>query len=306
MMHLAAFVITFNRPKILRETILSLLKQTRVPEVILVVDNGNAEQTEAVLCDFDRSRVLHHHLGDNPGCAAGEAHGLHWLSEQGYEWIYGVDDDDPPATNDTVERLLRVIACKGNEPDVAGVAAFGTHFDWSKGETKRLPDEALQGIVEVDTFTGNSQYILRRDMIKKVGLPNPNLFIDFEDAEYFLRIRQAGYRLLVDGDLMRDYRAQSGRLNMEQKRLPKLRKIPSPWRRYYSTRNFIYAMRNTFHRPDLARREALKSLARSIYYLRYGLKVGAAFSAFQLRGVLDGYRGRMGRTVLPRHKHNNG
>jgi hypothetical protein len=62
-------------------------------------------------------------------------------------------------------------------------------------------------------------------------------------------------------------------------------------------------MLEKFHRPDLARREALKAVMRSFWAWRLGLKKGAEFSCFELRGVLDGYLGRMGRTVKPKHKY---
>ena len=122
----------------------------------------------------------------------------------------------------------------------------------------------------------------------------------FEEPEYCLRIRNAGYRFLVNGDLMRLYRTKAGRLNLKRRQSP----IPhhtyqSIWRQYYSTRNYIFVMNKTFQRPNLARREALKAVGRTFFSWRRGPKYGFAFTNLQLRGVLDGYLSRMGRTVMP-------
>ena len=44
-----AFVMTYNRPHILSDTLRTILEQTRPPEHILVVDNGDAAQTAALV-----------------------------------------------------------------------------------------------------------------------------------------------------------------------------------------------------------------------------------------------------------------
>lgn len=308
-MQLGAFIITFNRPHILKQTIDCLLQQSRPPDFILVVDNGQAQETVKVLRQFPAARIGHHPLGDNLGPAAAEAFGLQWLSEQGYDWLYWVDDDNPPQTPDTLERLLHLAARVEPQADVAGLAAVGQSFDWVRGEIRRLPDDRLTGPVEVDVIGGNCQFILRRAAVQVVGLPDRRLFIDFEDTEYCLRLRQAGYRLLVDGELMWTYRHKAGRLNLKPARLPLQRRhyareqYQNLWRRYYSTRNYIFVMRRTFQRPDLARREALKALGRAGLAWRRGPRYGLAYSRLQLQAILDGYRDRLGRTVLPQPKH---
>jgi hypothetical protein len=107
----------------------------------------------------------------------------------------------------------------------------------------------------------------------------------------------------VDGELMRLNRQQTGRLNFTAKRsfLPR-HSNNSLWRRYYVTRNYIFMMRQTFNRPDLARREAIKALGRTLMAWGRGFDYGMAFSHLQLRGVFDGYLGRLGRTILPKAK----
>ena len=103
--------------------------------------------------------------------------------------------------------------------------------------------------------------------------------------------------------MMKECRVRWGRLDWNPSRSQRGDLAPHAlWRRYYSTRNYIFAMR-TFERPDLARNEVLKAMGRAFLSWRRGPKFGSAFTALQLRGVVDGYRGHMGRTVVPTPKY---
>jgi GT2 family glycosyltransferase len=242
-------------------------------------------------------------MGENLGPAGAIAYAIQWLIEAEYNWIFCGDDDDPPRYVDEIERLLNVIQSTASR-DAAGVGAFGSLWDWETGKLKRLPDEALTDVTEVDIIGGNGHPILNSAVIKEVGLPNRHFFFGLDDWEYCLRLRNAGYRLLVDGHLMRDYRARAGRLNFKRRRslLPR-HSYQTIWRQYYSTRNYIFAMNQTFQHPNLARRETLRALGRAFFSWGRGPKYGLAFTNLQIRGVLDGYLGRMGRTVLPQPKY---
>ncbi len=300
-MKFGAFIVTFNRPAILKKSIECLLEQTRTPDLIVVVDNGTSEDTKLVAQGFPNEKVVYEATGANLGSAGGFAYGVKWLYERGYDWMYCGDDDNPPRTIDTLERLLE-IACTADNVGVVGTV--GARWDWEKGEIQRLPDEMLNGILNVDFIGQDQRFTVHRKVVETVGLPNGRLFFGYPDLEYCLRIRQAGYRLLVDGRLMWEYRAQTKRLNLEKKRslLPR-RSYSSIWRNYYTTRTYIHMMRYTFQRPELARREALKACGRILFSWARGPRYGAAFSVLQLRGVLDGYLGRLGRTVKPKPKY---
>ena len=106
---------------------------------------------------------------------------------------------------------------------------------------------------------------------------------------------------------MREHRTDTGRIGYRKPRAPihATRPCADIWRRYYVTRNYIFCMRTTFRRPDLARREAARALGRSLYAWTRGPRYGYAYSRMALRGVRDGYTGRMGRTVLPQPKYDH-
>ena len=106
--------------------------------------------------------------------------------------------------------------------------------------------------------------------------------------------------MVIEGDLMLEQRRCTGRLGIVQRQnvIPH-RPVSSIWRNYYTTRSYIHMMQHTFNRPDLARREALKALGRTLAAWGKGLRYGSTFARYQVRGVWDGYRGRLGLRVKP-------
>lgn len=296
----AAFVITYRRAAVLRATLEAIVHQSLPPSRILVIDNGRTAETADVVGDFAEFGAEYHDPGDNLGPAGAAAYALQALGAEGWELVYWGDDDDPPRTPTTLERLVSLLT-SSSIPGLAGVGAFGARWDWRHGRYVRLADEELGGCVEVDVIGGNAQLILSSRVVREAGLPNPDLFFGLEEIEYCLRLRRSGYRLAVDGDLMRDYRHETGRLGLPTapRRLVIPRRNAAAWRQYYSTRNYIYLMRVEYGAPGLARREAVRAVCRAVASWARGFTFGRRYFTLQLLGVVHGFSGKLGRTVAP-------
>jgi len=298
-MRCGALVMTYRRPEILRRTLEIHLAQTRPPDLILVADNGRCDETAEAVRSLGERSLVYLAMPDNVGPAGAGAHGLGWLLARDYDWIYWGGDDDPPQTGDIFAALLSLAQTAPD--DVAAVGVVGSRWDWRRGEQRRPLDRELVALLEVDVIGSNQQLWLRREAVASVGLPEERFFFGLEEVEYCLRLRRAGFRLLVDGPVMREHRLRAGRLGLgprPRSLLPRQAR-GSLWRRYYSTRNYIYMMNRLFGRPDLARREAAKAAIRCLMALSAGSSYARAFAELQLAGVRDGYRERLGRRFLP-------
>ena len=62
---------------------------------------------------------------------------------------------------------------------VGAVGATGTRWDWRRGEHARIPDEDLRGDVEVDTIGGGQNLTVQREVIERIGTPEPAFFFGF-------------------------------------------------------------------------------------------------------------------------------
>ncbi len=143
-LHLGASLLTFNRPEALRLALEALLSQSRPPEVVVVVDNGVSNDIRALVADF--SGVLYDTPGENLGSAGGVAFGLQRLHALGLDWLYSVDDDTPPLTHDTLEKLeALILRHEHDEPRVGIVGVVGSRWDWRKGEQGRLRRRGARG-----------------------------------------------------------------------------------------------------------------------------------------------------------------
>ena len=98
-----ALVPTFNRSNFLKEALLSLLKQTMLPDEIIVIDDGSSDDTAQVVASFG-SQVRYIHKA-NGGKSSALNVGLQQASG---DFIYILDDDDIAAT-DAIERMAEVL-----------------------------------------------------------------------------------------------------------------------------------------------------------------------------------------------------
>lgn len=303
-MRLGAFVMTFRRPETLARTLDRVAGQTLPPARLLVVDNDPQRSAEKTVRERSGSTggpsTLYHPMGANTGPAGAAAHGLEWGLEEGFDWVLWLDDDDPPDQADRFERLVGLAGDAGSAgggEDIGVVAASGVRWDWQRGRPTRVPDEALGGPTEIDAVAGKDHPMFRRRAIQRAGLADSRLFWGYEDYEYCLRVRRAGFRILCDGDLMRERRQRAGRMGYQPSRsaLPREARAALP-RSYYTARNYIYLMRVTFERPDLARREAARLLVKSLASWLRGPGFGLACTRTYLRALWDGYRGSLGAT----------
>ena len=195
---------------------------------------------------------------------------------------------------------MQALVQRHRGPALGAVGSNGGRWNWDRGEFDRIADEELHGDLQIDTIGGNANLSVRREVILDIGPPDRNQFFGFYDPLYCLHIAKAGYELWIDGDLHRRYRELAGRLDLDRSRaLVPGDPVSGVWRRYYVTRNYINMMRGPLERPDLARRQAGRAVLQSATAWRRGPRYGATYSSMQLRGVVDGYRGRLGRTVLP-------
>lgn len=300
----AAFIITFRRPQVLQEMIRCLGAQSIPPELILVIDNGHSRDARSVTEEPAPCPVEYLAMIDNLGPAGAAHHALKILVERGYPWIYWGDDDDPPRHPDTIERLLALVSSNKDER-IGALGEVGQRFDWRIGKIARLSDAELSGTagaLSVDVIAGDQQLILNAYAVKQVGLPKPELFFGFEEPELCLRLRRAGYILLVDRERMKAARISAGRFGRKIKTSSIGRPTASLWRNYYGTRNYIYLMRKSFRRPDLAARQIINEMAKSLFSFRRGVKYGVAFSHMSLLGVAHGLVGKMGKTIEPQSK----
>jgi GT2 family glycosyltransferase len=293
----AAFIMTFRRNIALKETIEKLFEQTCPPQKILIIDNDPKGGASEVVDSFRRSNLAYHSMGYNAGPAGAARAGLKILSEEGYEFIAWIDDDDPPFFKDTTAILLKLIQSGSN---IGCVGSVGQYFDMSRALIKRVPDTELatEGPLSVDNIAGNMTKIIRADAIRKNGiLPDESFFFGFEELEFDLNLKKAGFIIACDRQLYKRHRVFHHREGFQVRHGEK-KSERGLAREYYSTRNMLSILRKHKSYKGILR-FGLRVGFKMIRGFRFGWRYGIQNLSILISAIIDFVKGRSGmRNIL--------
>lgn len=285
----AAFIVTFERAEILMDTISKIMAQTLVPEKLLIVDNSAGDETKKKL-DQLYPQVAYYRMGYNAGPAGADKVGLEILANEGYEWIFWGDDNDPPQTPDTFEKLVQLAESYNGKCGQVGVV--GSHFNKRTGLLSRASNEELKSnaYIHVDTIGGGQCKIVSGESIRVGVLPEAKLFFGFEDLDFDLSQKKAGYDILAHSELFLGCRERWNR--QEVKRTVARKKDTRVlWRDYYSIRNALFIMKK--HRHYLAFVSIFcVSFLKSFLSYKHGMTYGTLVTKNTCKAVRDYGLGR--------------
>ena len=179
-----AVVVTFNRKDLLRKCLLGLLQQTVPADQILVVDNLSTDGTPAMVRAEFPSIVVYE-LGKNLGGAGGFHYGMKRAHEEGFDWMWIMDDDIEPYP-EALERLLAhrqvsdFLHLRRDGLDLweglwnpydLRVQMFDQEYSFANGKPFT--------VVRYATFEGA---MIHRRIVDAIGLPDMRCFVSADDA----------------------------------------------------------------------------------------------------------------------------
>lgn len=256
MMRVAAVVVTFNRKVLLKECLDALLSQTRPLDKIILIDNASSDGTPEFLADcgyLENESIEYVRLPVNTGGAGGFYEGVKRAHEQGFDWIWIMDDDAEPKPDaleimsnyfsKNVSAVCNLVIDKNNDIQYK----HRGWFDFSLRDDRivkcisslDLHNQSLK--IEFSSFVGLA---ISRSAIDRCGYPNPDLFIHYDDSEYSLRLSSfapivlASRSMIVHKDFGEFERHEHIAYFMGRKsvRIP----INKLWITYYGVRNRIW------------------------------------------------------------------
>ncbi len=195
-----AVVLTHMRPRLAGDVTRSLVSVEGLPpERVIVVVNG-----EGGLDDPDlEARVRMVRLGENTGPAGGFRAGLvEAFADPATNWAYLCEDDvglfDLPAPR-LAGLLSRIADLASDRPRVGAVVAYGRRFVGRGSHTvNTVPVAGSPGrLTPVDVACWGAT-LISRAVVEAGVLPDPDWFFGLEDFDFFCRVREAGFSVLVD------------------------------------------------------------------------------------------------------------
>lgn len=291
--YFAAFIMTYERATILENSIKQILDQSRPPEKILIVDNSISLDTEQLIAQLNDVRLEYCRVGYNSGPAGAAKIGLQRLTDEGYQWIYWGDDDDPPTFHDSLEILMSNVHDASFER-VGVIGAVGQYFSKLTGNMVRVPNDALlqSGFLDADSVAGGQNLIVNAAVVKKGILPTQELFFGFEELDFCLQVKKAGFDIKVSTDLFARARKKYARVNY-YKPLYVEKDIKHLSRQYYSTRNMLVILKSNGLHVAFAY-NLIKDLVKSVIGFWYGWSYGRKNLSLLLKAIWDGLLNNLG------------
>ena len=236
----AVVVVTHNRAALLTRMLAGLAASQRRPDAVIVVDNASSDHTSTVLDATVDLPLQVIRSDENLGGAGGFHLGVREAYLGGFDRVWLMDDDVVPAPE-----CLSVLMAADEDclmavrEDRSGrlVEKAATRFDlrspWVMSPKTRMvetdyPDRAsMPERVELENVAFEG-FMVRRSVIDRIGLPDPSYFIFYDDVDFAVRARRAGYRIwgLRDAVLVRQ-------LDFDQQQ------DLSGWKGFYMYRNLF-------------------------------------------------------------------
>ncbi len=292
MIRLGGFIITYNRPLVLLQTLEAVFSQTLPPEFIWIIDNSENLETDHSIATLQDPRIKYQRVGYNAGPAGAAALGLKLCARDGADWIYWGDDNDPPFRADCFERLL---AISNVNPFCGVLGTVGQFFDRKKGVIKRVQTRLLEKKewIEVDYVAGNMCMLVSGEVAKAGIVPNPDLFFGFEELDFCLRVSRKGYSIVVDCGLFLEARKKYDKMDFER---PFYKQKKNLVREYYSLRNLLM-ISDSLTLPSMKYNVVKRWVLKSFYGFRFGFSYGSKNFKLIALAFYHYFRGIKGKTL---------
>lgn len=208
----AVVIVTYNRADLLTLTLDGLARQTRRPDAVIVVDNASADHTPEVLAARTDLPLQVVRLADNTGGAGGFHTGMRTAYDQGFDRIW-LMDDDVVAADDCLAALLanggpclmvvredrqgRLVEKSAIDFDLRNPLAIRpktASVDSAYSNRAELPAAVPLDVVAFEGF------LVHRDVVTAIGLPDPTFFIFYDDVDFAIRARRAGFPIVAVRD----------------------------------------------------------------------------------------------------------
>jgi rhamnosyltransferase len=182
-MKIAAIIASYNGSDCIKAAVESALPDV---EQVIIVDNGSADETRAVLKSLESDAITVVYNSENRGLAAALNQGVHIARSQSSDAVLMLDQDSvlmPGSLEALKAALVPLVGIASTQYRV--IIDGQPHGDWLEYESPK----------EIETCW-NAGSLIPLSVFNRAGYYNEKLFVDFVDYEFGLRVRKAGLKIL--------------------------------------------------------------------------------------------------------------
>jgi len=242
-----AIILNWKQPQATLECV-AALKAMSYPQLeILIIDNGSGEDSKNYL-QQNLSDTLTIFLPQNLGFARGCNVGLAFAAKNQFDYALLINNDAFPAPSmlhkliDKVENDIALLSPKiyyEAEPNRIWFAGGKQHpilLELRDTGRKEFDNPKWQHSKDVDYLLGTC-LLVNLDIISSIGFLDERFFMYYEDLDWSIRVRQAGYRLRLVSEAHLYHRVALSTGGLD-----------SPTRRYYLAKSSFLFWRTHAHK----------------------------------------------------------
>ena len=207
---------------------------------VLVVDNASTDGTAQALKQTPSPRLFYRNTGENLGGAGGFHFGMRWAVEEGYDYVWIMDDDSLPQPRALAELWVAHEQLNGEYGWLSSRALAPDGTDQPMNLQRVTPYKDLPGFDGERIPAVMASFVslfLRTETVRRYGLPIAEFFIWSDDWEYTRRISRAQPCYVVPASRVVHAMQNPGIVNIAAD-------VPARWERYrYFYRNDVVLYR---------------------------------------------------------------
>lgn len=215
-------VLNYNGKDVIKNCLTSVFKNDYPSFEAVVVDNNSTDGSfEFAKNNFSKAHFIKN--AENLGYAAGNNVGIRFALERMADYILLLNNDTE-VEKDFLTRLADA-AEKDEKIGIASPVIFNGHtrqvwfsggeINWFKMKTAHS-GEVLNEDCRETGFIAGCAMLIRAAVFKEIGLLDEDFFLYWEDADFSLRARQAGFKnIVVSGSWAYHFEKSEG--NLKQK-----------------------------------------------------------------------------------------
>lgn len=267
-MNIQVIILHYGKTSVIERCIASILGQVDSTNVTIV--NNNAE-----LLHLKNKEHLHIiNTQENKGYAGGMNTGIKHALQSSFDYLLLITND-MTFENDFIAKLKKHV--EESKADIGGFIVLNEKgnvwFDGGEIDTNRYSAGHLKN--KTDYISGCCM-LIKKDVFNEIGMFDENFFMYYEDADFCIRARRAGFHINIDTALTAYHNtahSPQATKNMQ----------------YYLARNHLYFLKK--HAPIHIKLREYIRLPKTILEHISKKEVDA------LQGLFDGLIGKLGKRI---------
>ncbi|WP_455584529.1 glycosyltransferase [Bacteroides sp.] len=283
-MKYCCLIVTYNRINLLCRCIDACLSQDVKPDVI-VFNNASNDGTKETLNELSESnnRLKVIHSKDNIGGAGGFSNGLKYAINNGYDFVWMMDDDGYPRHDHSMLECIKLYESL-QFPHLVNAFVYADNgtLSFKIGGCANL-NEIDAKFADSDIYDSIAPFngtLVTREIVERIGYPIEKFFIKGDEAEYVIRAKRnnIGWVTARKAEFYHP-RFLVGTVKFFSKEFP-LNEEPA-WKEYCRARNYAFIQKKYFGTVGVFKLFLISILKCLTYKTDRTRKIQATFSGLK-------------------------